>query len=274
MVPGTEVDDAAYRGYLLGFGDVVASWFDDETLGVVPTTHHKDPNIQTAIQAADYKACIEYVHEMIRKEIKRGILPGNIFLAGHSQGGWVASTAAYSFPDAFLGGLILCSSTPWTQVIAAVMVPLQKKLPTLGFHCPQDMIIPHSLAQEKFARLNAIGCNCELQAVSDCTLLNSAGPGYHDAMTGQMQEPFVNFVTRATIVGPIGQDASKTDASEADAAPASDSADVEAKASRALASTPATATADTPAAETPAAPATAEPESATPAYTDPDMTLR
>eukprot|EP00913_Durusdinium_trenchii_P001239 g1142.t1 len=56
------------------------------------------------------KESVEYVHELIRQEITRGVRPGQIFVGGFSQGGCVAVRAALSFPDASLGGAVAAST--------------------------------------------------------------------------------------------------------------------------------------------------------------------
>eukprot|EP00746_Dinoflagellata_sp_MGD_P116154 gnl/MRDRNA2_/MRDRNA2_52067_c0_seq1.p1 gnl/MRDRNA2_/MRDRNA2_52067_c0~~gnl/MRDRNA2_/MRDRNA2_52067_c0_seq1.p1 ORF type:complete len:398 (-),score=99.45 gnl/MRDRNA2_/MRDRNA2_52067_c0_seq1:24-1217(-) len=187
MVPGDLLDDIAYRAALCAFGEKISSWVDDETIMNMPGDANVDIDVLT--NAADYKAVTAYVHDMIRKQIKLGVPSERIFLAGHSQGGMVASLLAHSFPDAKLGGLILTSSIPWSRAIKHLMEPVQKKLPILGFNCREDKVLALDIAEERYALLKDLGCDVQHHITTDHTF-----PAYHDVMTEQMQKPFLQFV--------------------------------------------------------------------------------
>lgn len=187
--PGDLLDEVAYRVALCAIGEKISSWVDDETIMNMPGDENVDIDVLT--NAADYKAVKAYVHDMIRKQIKLGLPPERIFLAGHSQGGMVASLLAHTFPDAQLGGLILTSSIPWSRAIKHLMEPVQKKLPILGFNCPEDKVLSQERADERYALLKDLGCDVEHHITTDCTF-----PMYHDVMTEQMQKPFLQFVFR------------------------------------------------------------------------------
>jgi predicted esterase len=191
LVPGDLLDDVAYRAALCARGEKISSWVDDETIMNMPGS--ADVDIDVLTNAADYKAVTAYVHDMIRKQIKLGLPPERIFLAGHSQGGMVASLLAHTFPDAQLGGLILTSSIPWSRAIKHLMEPVQKKLPILGFNCCDDKVLASHVADERYAVLKDLGCDVEHHITTDHTL---TAAGYHDVMTEQMQKPFLQFVFR------------------------------------------------------------------------------
>lgn len=193
IVPGDLLDDVAYRAALCAKGGKISSWVDDETMMNTPTS--ADVDIDVLTNAADYKAVTAYVHDMIRKQIKLGLPPERIFLAGHSQGGMVASLLAYTFPDAQLGGLILTSSIPWSRAIKHLVEPVQKKLPILGFNCREDKVLALEIAEERYALLKDLGCDVEHHITTDNTLIEGAF-AYHDVMTEQMQKPFLQFVFR------------------------------------------------------------------------------
>lgn len=71
------------------------------------------------------------------------------------------------------------------------MEPVQKKLPILGFNCPEDKVLSQERADERYALLKDLGCDVEHHITTDCTF-----PMYHDVMTEQMQKPFLQFVFR------------------------------------------------------------------------------
>ena len=45
---------------------------------------------------------IDYVHSLIRMQIKQGMPPDKIVVGGHGTGAFIAARAALSFPDAKL----------------------------------------------------------------------------------------------------------------------------------------------------------------------------
>ena len=55
---------------------------------------------------SEASSAVEYVHELIRREIARGVPSRAIAVGGFSQGGLVAVRAGLSFPDAPLGGVL------------------------------------------------------------------------------------------------------------------------------------------------------------------------
>ena len=98
-------------------------------------------------KSKDLERAIEYVHELIRDQIKGGIPAYRIFVGGHSQGGFTAIRAATSFPDAPLAGFIHLSSfiaNEWELEV----VEAQKHMKVLKFHGTQDEIIPYEICQK------------------------------------------------------------------------------------------------------------------------------
>lgn len=61
-------------------------------------------------------AAIRATHDLIQAEINKGISPDRIILAGFSQGGAVALSAALAYPDTLAGVIALSTFIPSTQL--------------------------------------------------------------------------------------------------------------------------------------------------------------
>jgi phospholipase/carboxylesterase len=90
---------------------------------------------------------IEYsagcVHDLIKREVERGVHPSRILLAGFSQGGAVAYQAALTYPDRLAGIVALSTYFPTEKSIEVDHV--QAKLPILICHGSLDPVVPESL---------------------------------------------------------------------------------------------------------------------------------
>ena len=83
------------------------------------------------------------VHDLIEREIERGVQASRILLAGFSQGGAVAYQAALTYPDRLAGIVALSTYFPTEQSIEVDHV--QAKLPILICHGSLDPVVPESL---------------------------------------------------------------------------------------------------------------------------------
>ena len=84
------------------------------------------------------------IQQLIAREIKRGIDPRRVILAGFSQGGAVALQAALTYPQS-LGGLLVLSSyfATWKSI---QYHPANQRLPIAIMHGSLDSVVPIFLA--------------------------------------------------------------------------------------------------------------------------------
>lgn len=85
-------------------GYPMPAWFDIAALTPIPQIDEK--GLRAAIKAA---------HDLIHTEINKGITPTRIMLAGFSQGGVIALSAALTYSDALAGVIALSTFIPETQ---------------------------------------------------------------------------------------------------------------------------------------------------------------
>jgi phospholipase/carboxylesterase len=86
---------------------------------------------------------IEYsagcVHDLIKREVERGVHPSRILIAGFSQGGAVAYQAALTYPDRLAGIVALSTYFPTEKSVEVDHV--QAKLPILICHGSLDPVV-------------------------------------------------------------------------------------------------------------------------------------
>lgn len=126
-------------------GHTMPSWYDILSMGGSGRSINQD-QFQTSVANVRY---------LVKQEVKRGIQPERIILAGFSQGGAVAYHVALAHPVA-LGGLMTLS----TYMPAAELLPpqaLHSSLPILVMHGTQDSVVPESLGKEALTHLHSMG---------------------------------------------------------------------------------------------------------------------
>lgn len=98
-------------------------------------------------------AAIRATHDLIQAEINKGISPDRIILAGFSQGGAVALSAALAYPDTLAGVIALSTFIPSTQLTHTP----SKRFPIFMAHGMIDDVVPMSLGEHTFQQLKAQG---------------------------------------------------------------------------------------------------------------------
>ncbi|MCD6046029.1 MAG: putative esterase [Gammaproteobacteria bacterium] len=114
-------------------GYPMPAWFDITTL--TPELKIDEKGLTAAIKAA---------HDLIRAEINKGISPTRIVLAGFSQGGAIALSAALTYPDALAGSIALSTFIPSTQ-LAHIN---NHRPPIYMAHGTLDDVVPISLGEQ------------------------------------------------------------------------------------------------------------------------------
>lgn len=98
-------------------------------------------------------AAIRAAHDLIKAEINKGIAPEHIFLAGFSQGGAVALSAALAYTETVGGVIALSTFIPTTQLTHTHF----NRFPIFMAHGMIDDVIPMSLGEHTFQQLKARG---------------------------------------------------------------------------------------------------------------------
>merc|ERR1712224_1033190 len=118
------------------FGFPIPSWLDatDPSTMMDPTAMMQQADDMMAQQA------VQYIHELIRREVIRGVPAERIVVGGFSQGGLVAIRAALSFPDASLGGALAMST--FFGADGASVAAANERLRVLVAHGNADGMVP------------------------------------------------------------------------------------------------------------------------------------
>lgn len=120
-------------------GYPMPAWFDITNLAPL------------AIDERGFMAAIQAAHDLIQAEVAKGIAPEHIILAGFSQGGAVALSAALSYTSTLAG--VIALSTFSTQ-----LTPLHhNRFPIFMAHGMADNVVPMPLGEQTFHALKAQG---------------------------------------------------------------------------------------------------------------------
>lgn len=123
-------------------GYPMPAWFDIITL--TPELKIDEKGLGAAIKAA---------HDLIAVEINRGIPPARIILAGFSQGGAMALSAALTYPDALAGIIALSTFIP-----PAELTHISKHRPPIYMaHGNRDDVVPMPLGERTRSLLEEHG---------------------------------------------------------------------------------------------------------------------
>ncbi len=98
---------------------------------------------------------------LISREIKSGIRPGKIVLAGFSQGGAIALQTALRYPEPLAGALALSTYLPISQTLDKEKSPANRNIPIFMAHGLYDDIIPLRRAEQSAKVLADSGYNVE-----------------------------------------------------------------------------------------------------------------
>ena len=129
-------------------GFVMPAWYDIKQIDV---DRHVDTD--QLCRSADW------VHDLIDREIERGVPSERIMVAGFSQGGAVSFEAALTFPHRLAG--IMALSTYFATAATVAVNPVQQGLPMLICHGSEDPVVPESLGRQSVATLQKFGFNPE-----------------------------------------------------------------------------------------------------------------
>ncbi|SDB23818.1 phospholipase/carboxylesterase [Pseudidiomarina indica] len=110
-------------------------------------------SIEREVDEQQLRASAAAVHDLIQREIERGIPAANILIAGFSQGGAVAYEAALTYPQRLAG--VLALSTYLATHTSIQPHAANADVPVLVQHGTQDPVVPESLGQHAYQWLLA-----------------------------------------------------------------------------------------------------------------------
>ena len=99
----------------------------------------------------------EAIEALIAREQARGVKPGQIVLAGFSQGGAIALQAGLRHPARLAGILALSTYLPLPDKIEQERSSANRDIPIFMAHGSEDPIVPLKLAQASCSRLLTLG---------------------------------------------------------------------------------------------------------------------
>lgn len=144
---------APVRPVTLNAGMSMRAWFDIYSLD------RSGPIDETGINKA-----VDWIHQLIADEIQHGIKPENIFLAGFSQGGYVALLSGLFYPQR-LAGLIGLSTFLWQpQDYLQRRHPNNQNTPIFLAHGDYDPIVPFKAGEHTATLLKSEGYDVSFQA--------------------------------------------------------------------------------------------------------------
>lgn len=134
-------------------GYVMPAWYDIVSMDIV-----------TRQDEAGIRRSENLLRGLMEREIRRGIAPARLVLAGFSQGGAIALHTALRYPERLAGVLALSTYLPLADRADAECAEAQRGLPVFMGHGEQDGIVPLEAAARGRDALRALGCEVEWHA--------------------------------------------------------------------------------------------------------------
>lgn len=137
---------APMRPVTINGGFVMRAWYDIAGM-----------DIGAQQDAAGIRASQAAIEALIAREVARGIAPGNIFLAGFSQGGAIALHTALRQNEPLGGVLALSAYLPLADSAPDEMQAATKTMPVFMAHGRNDSVVPYKLGIDSREALLALG---------------------------------------------------------------------------------------------------------------------
>ena len=132
-------------------GYVMPAWYDIKQVDV--DRHVDNEQLQESASR---------IHDLIDREIERGIQSTKIIVAGFSQGGAVSFEAALSYAQPLAG--IMALSTYFATVDTIKINAIQQSIPILICHGEHDPVVSESLGRRSRASLEKLGFDPEYRS--------------------------------------------------------------------------------------------------------------
>jgi phospholipase/carboxylesterase len=137
---------APMRPVTINGGYVMRAWYDIA-----------GQSVDAQQDSAGIRSSQKLVEELLAKEVASGILPGQIFLAGFSQGGAIALHTAMRQNDPLGGVLALSTYLPLANIAAREAQANTRATPIFMAHGSNDPVIPHALGSRSRDALLGLG---------------------------------------------------------------------------------------------------------------------
>lgn len=141
---------APQRPVTINGGFVMRAWYDIAR-----------PEINAQQDAAGIRASQAAVEALIAQEAARGIAPGNIFLAGFSQGGAIVLHTALRQTAPLGGVLALSTYLPLAETVAREAQANTRTTPIFMAHGRSDSVVPYALGASSRNALLELGYKVE-----------------------------------------------------------------------------------------------------------------
>jgi phospholipase/carboxylesterase len=136
---------APIRPVTINNGTRMRAWYDILQLG-------GGPEDEAGVRVSE-----GLLKDLISTEVKSGIKPVHIVLAGFSQGGAIALQTALRYPEKLAGVLALSTYLPIASKLSAEKSAANQRTPIFMAHGSYDDIIPLARAEQSRAQLEEAG---------------------------------------------------------------------------------------------------------------------
>lgn len=97
------------------------------------------------------------IHQLVRREVERGVPAERIVLAGFSQGGVMALHTGLRYPERLAGILALSCYLPLAESVSSERHAVNAQIPVFFAHGRHDQVIPMALGHAGYQQLKALG---------------------------------------------------------------------------------------------------------------------
>lgn len=139
---------APQRPVTINGGMVMPAWYDIFEM-----------SLERKVDIAQIEQSSQQIHDLITREIERGVAPEHIVIAGFSQGGAVAYHVALGYPQRLAGLMALSTYLATNDNIEYSAA--NKALPILIEHGTQDPVVPVILGEQAQQLLSDKGYNVD-----------------------------------------------------------------------------------------------------------------
>lgn len=149
---------APMRPVTINGGFVMRAWYDITQAPPAALTRAGNDAHQDAAGIRESQAAVE---ALIANEVANGIVPGNIILAGFSQGGAIVLHTALRQATPVGGVLALSTYLPLAASAPAEIVADSRTTPIFMAHGRSDPVIPYALGADSMETLREFGYSVE-----------------------------------------------------------------------------------------------------------------
>ena len=136
---------APRRAVTINMGLLMPAWFDVRT-----------QDFGADIDVAGIRTSVAQLEALMARERERGVAADRILLAGFSQGGVIALSAALRHPESLAGAIALSTFLPAEALVEADLSAANAGLPVFMGHGDEDPMIPIEWAEAARDRLQTL----------------------------------------------------------------------------------------------------------------------